>query len=111
MQTFTARPPHVKRTSSRQRFDHRPGALSYRPRKPFQLRHHAAEFLNEDAGAGLAQDLDQTAVQPKRTIPAPLEAAPDRIAMLAEIGQDRAGVVELVGRGNPDDLWPRVPQV
>jgi hypothetical protein len=47
-------------------------------RKPFQLRDDTIQFLDDEAGTGLTEDLDEPPVVPERTLPAAVETLPPR---------------------------------
>src|SRR5579875_1619673 len=72
--------------------------------KPFQFRNSARELLDKSAGMGLAEDLYELPVVPERAFPAALETLPHRLAVVEEIAEDAAGVVQLIGSGDAKDF-------
>jgi len=66
-----------------------------RARESMELGHHSPDLLGQ-WHAPLAEDVRERAVVPEQVVPPSVESRPERLAKRTIVGQDGAGVVELV---------------
>src|SRR5436309_2558853 len=99
-------------------WDHVNVRLSLSPagvREALELTHDALQLVEQWAEprvvAAPGLGVEQGAVVPEGALPAAGEAAPERLAEAAVVGEDGAGVVELVGGGDDEHGGRRVPEM
>src|SRR5207247_1274781 len=68
------------------------------------IRHDAVKFLGQEADTPLLVGDGQSTVVPESPVSATVEAFPERLTERTVVRQDRAGVVQLVGRRHPQDF-------
>src|SRR2546426_183565 len=76
------------------------------PGRSRQLFDRSCELGGEASRKSPVENLGDGAVVPEGVFLICREACPDRGAVLAEIGDDRSGVVELVGAADAEHLGP-----
>ena len=70
--------------------------------------HNPPEVRREPGRAPLPEDVHQGAVVPEDVVPRGIEPRPELLAERTVVGEDRAGVVKLIGGGDAEHVGWRL---